>query len=152
MCGRDIVTIKGKVIEGSRVASGKAPDNPFPGGTIELQAPKFLQRGLDLTGFYLATINVSIKPYAFKVRDPLYTFKGIRWCDEHPPENFSLSPCSIVVEGSRYNALLYYPHPETKVKHFKDSSTLEIIAPYIEGLCYGKEVEVEIERGVLEIS
>lgn len=41
---------------------------------------------------------------------------------------------------------IYYPHPETKIQHFKDSSTLEILVPYIEGIKYGESVEIDIDE------
>jgi hypothetical protein len=43
-------------------------------------------------------------------------------------------------------------HPETKIQHFKDSSTLEILVPYIEGIKYGESVEIDIDEAGVQLS
>ena len=62
--------IVGTVVEGHRVASGAAEDSPYPKGTIEMQTPFFLERGLDLRPFYPATIGVSCASVVFDVSNP----------------------------------------------------------------------------------
>jgi hypothetical protein len=47
---------------GHQVASGLAVNNPYPAGTIAMQTPFFKALGLDLSGFYVGTLNVSIAP------------------------------------------------------------------------------------------
>lgn len=63
--------IQGTVIQGYGVASGKARDSRFPDGTIAMQKPFFQKLGLDLTGFYLGTINLSISPLEYPVATPV---------------------------------------------------------------------------------
>jgi len=144
--------IRGVVVEGHRVASGLAADSPYPRGTIEMQTPFFLERGLDLRAFHPATIGVSCRPLSFTVEHPQYTFRDVRWSPAHHSEDFSFSPCRITVGRVSYGGWIYYPHPETKIGHHHDASTLEIVAPYVEGLGYGTEVELEVDTSEIAIS
>ena len=48
------------------------------------------------------------------------------------------------VTQATYDGLVYYPHPDTKIGHFHDRSTLEILAPFISGIRYGVEVKLDI--------
>ena len=73
--------ISGVVVQGHQVASGRAEPSPFPAGTIELQAPMFVQLGLDLSGAFMGTINVSVEPFYFRFRKPDYTFTDVKWTD-----------------------------------------------------------------------
>jgi hypothetical protein len=140
------ITVDGIVKKGHQVASGMAQNSPYPKGTIEMQIPFFQKLGLDLTSFFPATLNVSISPYTFTRQQPEYTFKNIKWTDKHPPEDFSFSRCRVLYNNIRYDALIYYPHPETKKTHFQDNSTLEIIAPEISNLNYGDRIQIEINQ------
>lgn len=144
--------IKGTVVEGYRVASGLAKDSPYPRGTIEMQTPFFLERGLDLRSLYPATIGVSCSPLRFAFTNPQYTFRDVKWSPEHPAEDFSFSPCRVLFRGLRYEGFLYYPHPETKIGHFHDESTLEVIAPFVDDLGYGVELDLEIDADRISIS
>jgi len=137
--------ISGVIQRGHAVASGKAPNSPYPNGALEMQIPHFQERGLDLASFYRGTLNVSINPHTFTMKKPEHTFRNIKWTSEHPAEDFSFSRCSVVFEGRRYAGWIYYPHPETKKRHFQDPSVIEIIAPFIPGLGYGDRVEIEVQ-------
>jgi adenylate kinase family enzyme len=138
------ITVDGIIRQGHQVASGMAKDSPYPRGTIAMQIPFFQKLGMDLTLFFPATLNVSISPYTFIVKQPEYTFRNVEWTAKHPPEDFSFSRCQVLSNNTRYNALIYYPHPETKITHFQDNSTLEILAPFISNLNYGDHIQVEI--------
>jgi hypothetical protein len=138
-------------VEGYRVASGRAEDSPYPQGTIEMQSPFFLNKGLDLDGYYPATIGVSCRPVRFVVARPEYTFRDVEWAPGYPAEDFSFSRCRIIFGRVAHDGLVYYPHPDTKIGHFHDESTLEIIAPYVEGIHYGAEVEIEINADEIEV-
>ena len=63
----NMLTVKGKVIEGYGVASGKTENSPYPESTIKLQLSHFYSLGLDLNNYYLGTLNISIKPYQFEI-------------------------------------------------------------------------------------
>jgi hypothetical protein len=141
--------VSGTVMEGYRVASGPSKDYPY--GTLEKQIPLFKQRGLDLEGFYYGTLNVSIAPLVFEMVKPAYTFRQVAWTDLHPPEDFSFSACVLRFKGREYAGYVYYPHPETKKRHFEDASLLEIITTAIPGIQYGDQVEVELNADEVHI-
>jgi len=143
--------VSGEVVEGYRVASGQAEDTPYPGGSIEMQIPFFLERGLDLRPFHAATIGVSCRPVTFSLEKPAYTFREVKWSPEHDPEDFSFSPCRILFANNTYDGFVYYPRPETKIGHFHDRATLEIIAPFIDGIRYGVTVELELDAEQISI-
>ena len=135
--------VGGVIVKGYRVASGPSKDYPY--GTLEKQIPLFKERGLDLEGFHYGTLNVSIAPYTFKMLAPAYTFRQVNWTDLHPPEDFSFSPCTLRFKGSAYTGYVYFPHPETKKRHFENASILEIISVYIPRIKKGDRVEVVVD-------
>jgi CTP-dependent riboflavin kinase len=111
-------------------------------GTIKMQKPSFKKRGLDLTHYKNGTLNISINPYVFTMKKPEYTFLNVEWTSQHPPEHFSFSRCKVEFEGVAYDGWVYYPHPETKERHFQDPSIIEIIADKIPGIKDGDQVKV----------
>ena len=135
--------VDGVVVKGYRVASGPSRDYPY--GTLEKQIPLFKERGLDLGGFYFGTLNISIAPLTFEMVAPTYTFRQVHWTDLHPPEDFSFSPCRIMFKNCNYGGYIYYPHPETKKRHFENASILEVIAVYIKGIQYGDHVQITVK-------
>ena len=135
--------VSGVIVEGYRVASGPSKDYPY--GSLEKQIPLFKERGLDLERFYFGTLNVSIAPHTFEIVSPAFTFRQVAWTDLHPPEDFSFSPCKIRFKGSEYPGYVYYPHPETKKRHFESNSLIEIISEFIPEIQYGDQVEVEVD-------
>jgi len=139
------MTVSGIVVRGHRVASGPSKDYPY--GTLEKQKPVFKELGLDLDRFYSGTLNVSIAPHTFEMVQPEYTFRGVAWTDLHPPEDFSFSGCRVRFAGGEYEGYVYFPHPETKKRHFQNASLVEIITVHIPGLNYGDRVEVELIAG-----
>jgi hypothetical protein len=141
--------VKGVVVKGYRVASGPSQDYPY--GSLEKQIPLFKERGLDLERFYFGTLNVSIAPHAFEMANPEYTFRRVAWTDLHPPEDFSFSRCSIMFKSGEYAGYVYYPHPETKKRHFESASILEIIAVFIPGIQYEEQVEVELNADEIRV-
>jgi hypothetical protein len=141
--------VRGVVLAGYQVASGPSKDYPY--GTLEKQIPLFKQRGLDLERFYFGTLNVSITPLAFKMISPEYTFRQVAWTDLHPPEDFSFSACTVRFKGAEYPGYVYYPHPETKKRHFENASVLEIITFYIPEIQYGDQVEVKLNSDEVRI-
>ncbi|WP_026073185.1 hypothetical protein [Nodosilinea nodulosa] len=143
MTHRHWKTVNGLLERGHQVASGAASDSPYPGGTIELQTPFFQALGLDLTGYFKGTLNISLSPSTVQLTNPEFTFRGVQWTDRHPPEDFSFSRCRVLFHNAAYNSWIYYPHPETKRRNFQHPSTLEIIAPPIPELGYGCRVAVE---------
>jgi len=142
--------MRGIVIQGYRVASGPSRDYPY--GALDKQRPIFKARGLDLEGYFNGTLNIDLRPFTFKLIKPEFTFRNVEWTDLHPPENFSFSRCKVIYKEIEYEGWVYYPHPETKLRHFQDSSLLEMIALPIPEIKYGDEVQVCIHPDRIEVS
>ena len=104
-----------------------------------MQAPHFLERGVDLSPFYLGTLNVSIDPHRFELitKD---TLPHVKWSPTHDPETFSFAPIQLSWQHQSYDGLIYYPHPETKINHFQNPTVLELLMPHIQGIAYGDRV------------
>lgn len=136
-----------RVIAGHGVASGRTCNSPYPEGSIKMQAPFFQQAGVDLTECFFGTVNLSVAPQAFDFYNPQVTLWNVSWSDQIQPEHFSFSPCRIRLLGQPNNKAvqgwIYYPRPETKTVHFQPAHTIEVIAPKIQGLVPGDEVQFE---------
>jgi len=135
------VTCQGIVVSGHQVASGKARRSPYPDGTIKMQTPHFLALGVDLRNFYAGTLNVSIAPYLFTLNPPI-TLPQVKWSAKHDAETFSFVPVEIAWQQQRFDGLIYYPHPETKINHFQNPSVLEVLAPPLPDMTYGCAVSI----------
>lgn len=146
-----MIEIPAVVKRGYGVASGSGADSRFPNGTLSLQIPLLRERGLDLRGIYPGTINLDIAPLHFAVAAPEYHFADLVWSGSGPAETFSFCRCVVVHAGTSHRGLIYYPHPESKPEHFHSDSTVEILAPWIEGLDYGDAVTLSIEDRVLRL-
>ncbi|PZV04359.1 MAG: hypothetical protein DCF22_25550 [Leptolyngbya sp.] len=93
---------------------------------------------------FQGTLNISIYPATFVTQQPTYTFHQVHWTAAHPPETFSFSPCQVVFQSLQYPGFVYYPHPETKQRHFQNVDILEILAPPIAGIGYRDRVELAL--------
>ena len=142
--------LRGIVLQGYRVASG--PSKEYPYGALERQRPLFKSRGLNLEAYFNGTLNIDISPNTFKPIKPEFTFRHVEWTDLHPPEHFSFSRCRVVYKNKEYDGWVYYPHPETKIRHFQNPSLLEVIAYPIPGIKYGDEVAVSVNPNRIEVS
>ena len=145
------VTISGIIKPGHQVASGRSANSPYALGTIEMQRPYFQKLGLDLSKYFLGTLNISIAPHKFKIQNPKHTFPLVKWHPDYPAETFSFSPCQILFKAIEYPGLIYYPHPETKIGHFQSNSILEAIAPSIPNIKYGDAVKLKIHNKEIAI-
>jgi hypothetical protein len=146
---KDIILVSGTVVEGHRVASG--PSKEYPYGSLERQKPFFKAGGLNLDRFFLGTLNVSIAPLRFEMFRPAYTFRQIAWTDLHPPEDFSFSLCRVHFRDREYEGYVYYPHPETKIRHFQNPSLIEVITEKIPGIGYGTRLELALDPAEIRI-
>jgi len=142
--------LTGKITKGYGIASGQSKSD-FPRGTIEMQLPEFLKRGLDLSPYFLGTLNISIAPKTFEVINPLYSFSKVVWTDLYPPEDFTFFTCHVTIDGKTYEGLMYRPSPETKISQFHSESLMEVLLPFIEGATNDREVTVEIDPKQLRI-
>jgi hypothetical protein len=50
-----------------------------------------------------------------------------------------------------YDGWVYFPHPETKLRHFQNPFLLEVIALPIMNLHYGDEVRLLVKAGEIEV-
>lgn len=144
--------LSGVVKPGHGVASGRAENSPYPAGTIALQAPVFRALGLDLSPFFPGTLNVSIAPHGFILHQPDHQFRRVHWTDRHPPEDFSFLECRVIYQGRSYAGLIYYPHPETKRVHFQQTTVLEVLVPWIEGIAYGDRLELDVKTTAMRLT
>jgi hypothetical protein len=145
----DWLHLHGILVKGYRVASGPSADYPY--GSLERQRPIFKSRGLSLDGYFNGTLNIDIRPYAFTLKNPEYTFRQVAWTDLHPPEDFSFSRCKVVYAGADYDGWVYYPHPETKERNFQNPSLLEVIAAPIPRIKYGDELQVVLNSAEIAV-
>ena len=131
---------QGILARGHRVASGPSKDYPY--SALDRQRPIFKSLGLDLDCYFNGTLNIDIRPHQFEMISPEFTFKHVEWTDLHPPEHFSFSRCKVVFREIEYDGWVYYPHPETKKRHFQNPSLLEVIAQHVPGISYGDMLKV----------
>lgn len=140
-------TIMARIVEGHRVASGLNGNPRFPGGTLRMQIPHFQALGLDLSVFHLGTLNVSIAPLTYCVVKPRHTFTNLKWHPTEPAEDFSFFDVQVTRANEHSLAgLIYFPHPETKPEHFQQPDVLELLLPFMNGLSYGTQLNLEISK------
>lgn len=112
-----------------------------------MQQPFFLNRGLDLNRFYLGTLNVSLKPWRYRVLTPRLTFRDVKWHPTEPAEDFSFFDARVLpATGPAIDGLIYYPHPDTKPEHFQSPDVLELLLPWTDGLGYGSSLLLEVPK------
>ena len=139
----------GRLVAGHGVASGRASNSPYPAGTIALQAPLFAQRGLDLSPYKPATLNLDFSPGEWRLAEPDHRVDQLLWTDRHPPETFSFWRCQIQPSAATtppVQALIYYPHPETKQAHHQPPAQLELLAPPLPGVSSGEQFLLWVDR------
>jgi hypothetical protein len=132
--------VNGILVQGYRVASGPSKDYPY--GALDRQRPFFKAGGLDLSDYFNGSLNIDIRPDEFTLIKSEFTFWSVEWTDLHPPEHFSFSHCRVIFKEIEYDGWVYYPHPETKLRHFQNPSLLEVIAKPIPNILYGDELQV----------
>ncbi|WP_286267613.1 hypothetical protein [Thalassotalea atypica] len=137
------------VMKGHQVASGLAINSPYPQGTIALQSPFFRQQGLDLTPYFMGTINAAFACKSIKLKAWDHEVKRLVWFPELPCEDFKFAHCHVIYQNQSYPALIYQPTAETKIGHFQPKNTLEIISEEIKGLKYGVQATLQIAKQYL---
>ena len=147
-------TIAGRVVPGHGVASGKADDPRFPDGTLSMQQPFFLERGLDVSRFHGGTLNLSISPRRYRIKKSAFTFRKVKWTPDLPAEDFSFFDCRIGKTNCEefVDGMIYYPHPETKPEFFQDQSTLEVLAPFVDGAELGAMLQLKLNGNQIQIT
>ena len=110
--------VRGRVVKGYRVASGISQNSPYPSGSISMQLPFFRKLGLNLYGLYPATLNISIFPEKFALINPEYTFRDVKWSENHPAEDFSFSRCELIYKNKIYYGFYILPSPGNQAGSF----------------------------------
>ena len=66
---------------------------------------------------YLGTLNIDIRPLAFELVEPEFTFRDVSWTDLHPPEHFSFSRCRVAHAGagSKAGSTTRTPRPSSGI-------------------------------------
>lgn len=80
--------VHGEIKAGHGFASGKGKDERYPEGTLKQQFKHLLERGLNLSNYFIGNIDLDISPCSYKIKKPKYFFKNIDWSDYIPPEKF----------------------------------------------------------------
>ncbi len=144
----------GVIHRGHGVASGRTEDVRFPKGTLAMQIPYFERTGLNLSEFFSGTLNILFKDYQFQLGQPSYSFPSVKWSPDLPAENFSFYSCNIQLgkDEAVCKSLVYWPHPSTKPEFVQDSRVLEVLAPYLSGVQYGREIIVSADSRTLSFS
>ncbi|MDZ4287101.1 MAG: hypothetical protein U0984_04040 [Prosthecobacter sp.] len=144
--------VSGVLMRGHRVASGLNGDPRFPDGTLRMQFPHFAALGLDLSLMHPGTLNISIAPARYKLRQPRWTFPLMKWHPTEPAETFSFIEARLEMPHQKpVSGWIYYPHPETKPEHFQSADVLEVLMPFVEGLEYGARVTLWVPHVQMEI-
>ncbi len=143
--------VKAIVKQGHGIASGKAKDPRYPKGTLKIQYQYFTQKGLDLSPYFLGTVNLDIAPYFFTILKPKYFLEDIHWSPFIPPENFYFFDVSLQINKNTYKGLIYMPDPATKAEHFQNPTIIELILPKIDGLKYGDAVIIEVNEEQIQL-
>lgn len=136
--------LPGRVTAGHGVASGRG-STPYPAGTIELQRPHFLARGLDLSDLHPGTVNVDLAPVRWHPTHPEVTFEKVAWSEAIAPETFSFLRARLRHDDAEAAGWIYYPHPETKPQHEQPDSVAELLLPFVPGLQPGAPVEIGVD-------
>ena len=141
---RGMSWLPGRVVAGHGVASGRSATTPYPGGTIALQRPFFLERGIDQSVFYPGTLNVDVAPHTPVPGGDAVVFDGkLKWFGDIE-ERFIVARIGLRFRGVEHDGVWYYPHPETKPAHFQKPTVVELLMPWIDGLGEGAAVEVSL--------
>ena len=126
--------LTGRLCAGHGVASGTSNQSPYPEGSIRMQSPVFRSLGLDLSDCFFGTLNLDFAPLEISLSKPDHRFEKVRWTELHPPETFSFWRVEIkTTDLEVVGGWIYYPHPETKERHWQTPTTLELLAPRLSG-------------------
>ncbi len=116
--------------------------------TVVQQMPYFIEQGLPgAESLFTGTINMTIAPRQFRLKDPHYTMT-FTW---HPrvTETFQLVPVDIRFESRSYSGYIYYPLPSDI--QTKERGVIELLAPKIEGIVYGRDIEISVPEEHIDV-
>lgn len=142
---------RGTIVAGHGAASGQGNDSRYPRGTLRLQMPYFEKYGIDLSAYYIGTINIDIGKKKIRIKTPKYTAVDIGWSPYILPENFFFFDVQATFEGHTYTGLIYMPDPATKTDHLQSPAVLELLLPKIPGIKSGKSISLKVDDAQIQI-
>lgn len=120
-----MITLKGKIVPGSQIGSQ----------TIKMQS-SFFEEKIDKDFLINGSINVDISPKKWKIIDPDFSFTNVVWRPNFS-EDFDFVKIKFRFENKTYSGFLYNP------KRTKNPRTMmEILSRHIDGIRYGKDIEL----------
>lgn len=135
-----------QLVRGHGVASGQAPDSPYPAGSISLQRPCFAALGLDLGDCYDGTLNLSLAPLELRAERPDHCFEQLGWSDRHPPETFRFWRVQVRRgQAPPCSGWIYQPDPATKQRHQQPAQVVEVLAPFLGELAPGESIALGVD-------
>ena len=144
--------LTGRLCAGNGFVSGLSNESPYPDGMIRMKVPVFQTFGLDISGCYSDTLNIDFAPLEVCLSNPDHCFENVHWTEFHPPETFSFWTVQIKAnETGVVNGWIYYPHPETKERHWQPPTTLELLAPHLRGIEPGSTIQLRDEGGRIKL-
>jgi hypothetical protein len=142
--------VEGVIEPGFGHASGTRSGR-YPQGTINLQRPHFLARGLDISHCFAGTINLSIAPRQYRVKRPEFVLRDISWMEGRRPENFFIGRCRICGASAPVDGFIYFPDPSTKESSCDSPSHFQLLGPFVPDLTYGARLGVQFRSEEFEL-
>lgn len=142
--------VTGVVEAGYGHASG-VRSTKYPEGTINLQRPHFLSRGLDIRHCFAGTLNLSIAPRSFRMKQPEFVLEQVRWKEGRRPENFFIGRCRIGGGDEPVDGFIYFPDPSTKESSIDNPCHFQLLAPFIPNISYGTVLAIQLRSAEFEI-
>jgi hypothetical protein len=83
---------------------------------------------------------------------PKFTFKQVKWHPTDPAEDFSFFDVRVAQETAHdVSGYIYFPHPETKPKHFQSPNVLELLLPFLSSIGYGARLRLAVPTAQMRI-
>lgn len=132
-------TIRGRVVNGLG----------FGQFTVKAQMPEFAKVFPEVKDCYQATMNIELE-MPFRIQNPDYTTKPIKWTNNGPPERFSFLRVrfEIPLDQPHRDAWVYVPHlSPNNANIFR----IEVLTEYVNGITYGTACAVHIAHDYREV-
>ena len=139
-------------VNGHGVASGTSNTLRIPQARSECNRPFFKALGLDLSSCFCGTLNLDFSPLEVSLADPDHCFQRCNGLISIHlrPSRFGM----FRLEKDQVNlsvGWVYYPHPETKQRHWQSATTLELLAPRLSSVCNGSEAQIHDPHGRIKL-
>ena len=109
-----------------------------------MQNPYFQALGLDLSHYHRGTLNITSLRTGIRAR-AAPDFPRSKMASHRTRGDFSFFDVRLIRPGALPSeGLIYFPHPDTKPKHFQQPDVLELLLPFVNGLSYSTEIRLEV--------